>query len=623
MSVLVVALSLAAPPPILPPPQCLQPGEGPALTIDPTSAPSLPAGSDDSFAAAWLKDGIAVACGGMDATSGAAQGEQVAAHISLLLPGPEQTAALEARGLETPLGRSIGEEGYVMDARTGDHGGVLIAAQNRSGLLHGVQTLLQSLRPPDSGSGSCQLAPVTIEDYPDSPMRGVYWVGSWFDAFPANVSFLNHTFDEMAKYKHSFAMFNGNGAMELFSALLSPDSDHGRAVKAYYKHWQTYAAERGIELIPQINAGNSGPNDVVNADISEGVWVRDEPFIAGSDFAAVHSPAASLNNGNFSDGLSGWKILKHGDNPGEAAADVDQIAVSRADDPLCWHNDSFGPSPGLGSAMCSFTGQTPAAPHTLTLGLQSQPFPVDKGEILAWSAWVYTECGEGCSDAVSIGGMFQFSVDQLGTHDAMPPQDYHRGSGQPMGRSSIGKWSKLSGTLLGSDAGNGSAYVLAWIDGNVTGTFAIANIRILRLNSALVNVIRTNASDINVTSDDGVMYQRGVDYLIEDAPKRNVAKDVDLVEVFDTGNVFKLRRLPGGKIKDGQRVLLSMDILGGLVGQIGDGSHCNSFAEPLYYEWMDKVIAFTMDLLHSKKIFFGFDEMVSTASTTYQPLVVC
>ena len=60
--------------------------------------------------------------------------------------------------------------------------------------------------------------------------------------------------------------------MELFPALLAPDSDHGRAVKAYYKHWQAYAAERGIELIPQINAGNSGPNDAVNADISEGVW---------------------------------------------------------------------------------------------------------------------------------------------------------------------------------------------------------------------------------------------------------------------------------------------------------------------------------------------------------------
>eukprot|EP01050_Picozoa_sp_SAG11_P055022 SAG11_NODE_33390_length_277_cov_1.449438_1_plen_52_part_01 len=40
---LVLTLSLAAPPSIVPPPQCLEPGEGPALTIDPTSAPSSPA----------------------------------------------------------------------------------------------------------------------------------------------------------------------------------------------------------------------------------------------------------------------------------------------------------------------------------------------------------------------------------------------------------------------------------------------------------------------------------------------------------------------------------------------------------------------------------------------------
>ena len=41
--------------------------------------------------------------------------------------------------------------------------------------------------------------------------------------------------------------------------------------------------------------------------------------------------------------------------------------------------------------MCEFTGATPAAPHTLTMGIQSTPFPIDKGGIYAWSAWVYTE----------------------------------------------------------------------------------------------------------------------------------------------------------------------------------------------------------------------------------------
>jgi hypothetical protein len=57
--------------------------------------------------------------------------------------------------------------------------------------------------------------------------------------------------------------------------------------------------------------------------------------------------------------------------------------------------------------------------------------------------------------------------------------------------------------VTSSDAGNGSGYVLGWLDGNATGIFAIGDIQILRLNSALVNVIRTGTSDINVTSEDG------------------------------------------------------------------------------------------------------------------------
>ena len=96
---LLLALSLAAsprgtpPPPILPPPQCLEPRDGPALPIDPTSAPS-----DDSFAAAWLKRGIAAACGGVGVAGGAAHGGQPAAQVSRLRPGAEQAAALQARG---------------------------------------------------------------------------------------------------------------------------------------------------------------------------------------------------------------------------------------------------------------------------------------------------------------------------------------------------------------------------------------------------------------------------------------------------------------------------------------------------------------------------------------------
>ena len=64
-------------------------------------------------------------------------------------------------------------------------------------------------------------------------------------------------------------------------------------------------------------------------------------------------------------------------------------------------------TPGLGSALCEFPGATPAAPHTLTMGIQSTPFPIDKGGIYAWSAWVYTEtdANEGAVYGTTAGGI--------------------------------------------------------------------------------------------------------------------------------------------------------------------------------------------------------------------------
>lgn len=344
--------------------------------------------------------------------------------------------------------------------------------------------------------------------------------------------------------------------------------------------------------------------------------MQNEPFFVGADgmFQPVHSPATPYpENGNFSAGLSTWKILKHGDNPHVVATSGNSDNAMPVDGvlppPLCWYNASFGPRPGLGSAMCEFTGATPAAPHSLTLGIQSSTFPMDQGGIYAWSAWVWTG-GTEMRTASAVLDM-QFSVNEVGTKDTLPPFDYHRGSGQPMGRRSVDTWVRLSGTLLGSSTGNGSGYVLGWLDGNATtGRFAIADVQILRLNSALVNVVRTASSDINVTSEDGsIMYEAGKDFDIQNAPLPNQAHEEDLVAAFAKNNTYKVRMLPDGRLKLGQSVRLSLDVLGGLVGQVGDGAHMNSFAEPLYFEWMQKVIQFTMRTLGCRRIMFGFDEM--------------
>ena len=239
---------------ITPLPQCLERRQG-VLTLSPDSALQ----SDDAFSAEWLADGIKTVCGtgggpGRGSLSGAGSGRlwpgaRAGVAVSLLLPGAAQTTALKQRGMD--LSPQLGQEGYIIDADP--TAGVLIAAHNRTGLFHGAQTLRQMLR---AGSGACEVDAGRVEDRPDAPMRGVYAVGSWYDAAPpGNASFLNTTIDRMAEAKHSFIMFNANGGNILFSALRNPNSSSAQKTIQYYKHWQAYCADRGIELIPQINCG--------------------------------------------------------------------------------------------------------------------------------------------------------------------------------------------------------------------------------------------------------------------------------------------------------------------------------------------------------------------------------
>jgi hypothetical protein len=64
--------------------------------------------------------------------------------------------------------------------------------------------------------------------------------------------------------------------------------------------------------------------------------------------------------------------------------------------------------------------------------------------------------------------------------------------GLPFGRFSLDKWVTLAGTFLADEVVDGEVYVQAWVDGNYTGTFYLADVRFVQLNTALLNVIRTN-----------------------------------------------------------------------------------------------------------------------------------
>ena len=173
----------------------------------------------------------------------------------------------------------------------------------------------------------------------------------------------------------------------------------------------------------------------------------------------------------------------------------------------------------------------PAAPHSLTLGIASDTFPVVAGGVYAWHAQVRAEGFTGTQGAVDYG--VQVLVVQNGCNTT---EDKHCGASLPYGRFSLQRWVVLSGTFLADEQSDGDVYVQAWVDGNYTGTFFLADVRIVQLNTALLNVVRTPLTDINVTSADGaVQYQIGVDFNVTSPARKNVAGAQDLVEVFEEG----------------------------------------------------------------------------------------
>ena len=86
----------------------------------------------------------------------------------------------------------------------------------------------------------------------------------------------------------------------------------------------------------------------------------------------------------------------------------------------------------------------------------------------------------------------------------------------------------------------------AWVDGTYTGTFWLADVKIIKLNGALVNVIRTSGTDINVTVSGAghQAYTRGVDFDVVNPAAKNVASAIDLVAAWEAGSSYRITRRP-------------------------------------------------------------------------------
>jgi len=150
----------------------------------------------------------------------------------------------------------------------------------------------------------------------------------------------------------------------------------------------------------------------------------------------------------------------------------------------------------------------------------------------------------------------------------------------------------------------------------------VANISVLRIGPALVNVIRTGDTDVRVTdATTGRKYALGRDYTVTNPTRENWAVaegqrhgmpiEPNLITLFNEGSQYTIERTPGGSsgLAVGQRVNLSFDFLPGVVGEGGEFHHPASMADPEVLATFCDAANKTMQLLRPVGVFTSIDEV--------------
>ena len=419
-----------------------------------------------------------------------------------------------------------------------------------------------------------------------------------------------------------------------FNAVREP------AVAANLSWYHEFVKARKLQLVAHLPSDTGGPA-AWDPAIADGLWVRNESFIFGvDDVARPVTPvvAAWSTNPNFTSSgqehavPSGWTAWGNGPKSASGLGSA------------CWSV----PTPDAKgcqdcpetSMLCNLTSSAPIDSHDprcdpstpiafpnqgdkCSGGFASEPIRVDKGGMYSWSCWVRVDTshpGNGtgdCSNADNEGTKINMRLLPLNQPGILAAWYTLPGaSGNTASSACDGKWHSYTGTMLVSNESEVSeaqfSVTLPATPGGVgyTGAWWTTGVRILKLNAALLNVIRTDSTDINVSDPaTGAAFALGRDYTVTAPPLPNRLGGVDLTAWFDQHNAYRVQRVPSGRIKPGQRVALSYDFIPGYVGPVSDGSQCNSFAEPRFYSLMEEAINFTIDTFGSKLIHFNHDEM--------------
>eukprot|EP01043_Picozoa_sp_COSAG02_P004657 COSAG02_NODE_123_length_35269_cov_51.697526_13_plen_652_part_00 len=457
------------------------------------------------------------------------------------------------------------DEAYILDVDAAKQR-LLLLGVGRPGVFWSTQTLAQLVANYTTPHGvsvpSCRLF-----DFPDTAVRG-------FRVWAAPVDLNNATWTEdfidlMSRHKLNFAPLPAN-------AWHSQPEQFGlgtrAADRAFLLQIKKRFQSRFVDMVPSFSFGSTTYRELETAgynDISEGLWVKEEPFTvqgASGLLAPVTDPVTDL--------VQNSELAKFNKSSGHPAHWLLHPAKEGRKGQCYIDTRSPPPSDSRGSGVramrCDVFCNGDGGPCVGSPGFESEPIQAKMGDVLFLTAHV--KVLDNCTTPNGGPGLW------LGGEPCIPddPRWPHCkiGAGTTI-KSTGGEWKAFGLTLHATRDVNVTVITRMKDEGSSTDncSWLVAHPRILRVNSALLNVLQTNDTDINVTSSTGVVYTRGVDYeVVAPTLARTTGKDIDLWGLYHqslanrTAYGFSVRSLPRGRIRQGEGVLVSYDVAAGAVG---------------------------------------------------------
>lgn len=343
-----------------------------------------------------------------------------------------------------------------------------------------------------------------------------------------------------------------------------------RVIPQYFKNIERVrkaAEEKGIEIIPAIfPIGYSNGLLAHDANLAEGIPVKDQPYIVKGKVAVLASDPIPFKNSGFED-AKGNKMVGYGFQ--------DDIGQTTFADTTVFKNGKqslrmMDVKEKNKNQLCRIMQQIPTRPWT----------------VYRLSAWVKTENFEPAS---------AFRLTAIGAgkgHSGLTHYEAHLKSTED--------WKEIEVVFNSLEHAAVNIYAGQW--GGRTGKLWVDDLKVEELS--LVNLLRRPGCPFTITSEDGkTTYEEGKDF--EPVVDSKLGQDpyAGHYKFQHSGATIRLKE--GSAIKDGQKLLVSWYH----PVNIHDGQMMCCLSEPKVYEIMKQQVIDVNKLLKPKTFFMSHDEI--------------